>query len=179
MKEELEWLVVGIIISSHGIKGELKVKSLSDFSERFTKPGKRWLQINKEEPILYKLISGYKKPGKDLFIISLDEVQDRDSAERLKKYKFLVESNNIPKLKQDEFHFNQLVNLTVKIQQNNQIETIGEVIDLMNENNNLIKIKIYANNKKILIPFVKEIVPIIDLKKKFIVINPPKGLLEL
>jgi len=179
MKEELEWLVVGIITSSHGIKGELKVKSLSDFSERFTKPGKRWLQINKEEPILYKLISGYKKPGKDLFIISLDEVQDRDSAERLKKYKFLVESNNIPKLKQDEFHFNQLVNLTVKIQQNNQIETIGEVIDLMNENNNLIKIKIYANNKKILIPFVKEIVPIIDLKKKFIVINPPKGLLEL
>ena len=179
MKEELEWLVVGIITSSHGIKGELKVKSLSDFSERFTKPGKRWLQINKEEPILYNLISGYKKPGKDLFIISLDEVQDRDSAERLKKYKFLVESNNIPKLKQDEFHFNQLVNLTVKIQQNNQIETIGEVIDLMNENNNLIKIKIYANNKKILIPFVKEIVPIIDLKKKFIVINPPKGLLEL
>ena len=179
MKEELEWLVVGIITSSHGIKGELKVKSLSDFSERFTKPGKRWLQINKEEPILYKLISGYKKPGKDLFIISLDEVQDRDSAERLKKYKFLVESNNIPKLKQNEFHFNQLVNLTVKIQQNNQIETIGEVIDLMNENNNLIKIKIYANNKKILIPFVKEIVPIIDLKKKFIVINPPKGLLEL
>ena len=179
MKAEIEWLVVGIITSSHGIKGELKVKSLSDFSERFTKPGKRWLQINKEEPILYKLISGYKKPGKDLFIISLDEVQDRDSAERLKKYKFLVESNNIPKLKQDEFHFNQLVNLTVKIQQNNQIETIGEVIDLMNENNNLIKIKIYANNKKILIPFVKEIVPIIDLKKKFIVINPPKGLLEL
>ena len=179
MKEELEWLVVGIITSSHGIKGELKVKSLSDFSERFTKPGKRWLQINKEEPILYNLISGYKKPGKDLFIISLDEVQDRDSAERLKKYKFLVESNNIPKLKQNEFHFNQLVNLTVKIQQNNQIETIGEVIDLMNENNNLIKIKIYANNKKILIPFVKEIVPIIDLKKKFIVINPPKGLLEL
>ena len=52
MKEEIEWLVVGIITSSHGIKGELKVKSLSDFSERFTNPGKRWLQRDKEEPIL-------------------------------------------------------------------------------------------------------------------------------
>ena len=179
MKEEIEWLVVGIITSSHGIKGELKVKSLSDFSERFTKPGKRWLQIDNEEPILHNLISGYKKPGKDLFIISLDKIQDRDSAERLKNYKLLVESNNIPKLKQEEFHFNQLVNLTVKIQQENQIETIGEVVDLINENNNLLEIKIYANSKKILIPFVKEIIPIIDLQKRFIVINPPKGLLEL
>ena len=179
MKEEIEWLVVGIITSSHGIKGELKVKSLSDFSERFTKPGKRWLQIDKEEPISYNLISGYRKPGKDFFIISLDKVQDKDSADRLKKYKLLVESNNIPKLKQGEFHLNQLVNLTVKIQQDNQVETIGEVVDLMNESNNLLEIKIYENNKKVLIPFVKEIIPIIDLEKNFILINPPKGLLEL
>jgi len=179
MKEEIEWLVVGIITSSHGIKGELKVKSLSDFSERFTKPGKRWLQLNNEEPILHNLISGYKKPGKNLFIISLDEIQNRDSAERLKKYKLLVESNNIPKLKQDEYHLNQLVNLTVKIKKENKIETIGEVLDLLNENNNLLEIKIYENNKKILLPFVKEIIPIIDLKKQFILINPPKGLLEL
>jgi len=179
MKEEIEWLVVGIITSSHGIKGELKVKSLSDFSERFTKPGKRWLQIDKEEPIVYDLVSGYKKPGKDLFIISLDEIQDKDSAERLKKYKLLVESHNIPKLKQGEFHLNQLVNLTVKMERDNQFETIGEVVDLINESNNLLEIKIYENNKKVLIPFVKEIIPIIDLEKKFILINPPKGLLEL
>ena len=179
MKEEIEWLVVGIITSSHGIKGELKVKSLSDFSERFTKPGKRWLQIDKEEPISYNLISGYRKPGKDFFIISLDKVQDKDSADRLKKYKLLVESNNIPKLKQGEFHLNQLVNLRVKIQQENQVETIGEVVDLINESNNLLQIKIYENNRKVLIPFVKEIIPIIDLKKNFILINPPKGLLEL
>ena len=179
MKEEREWLVVGIITSSHGIKGELKVKSLSDFSERFTKPGKRWFQLNEEEPILYNLISGYKKPGKNSYIISLDKVQDRDSAERLKTYKLLVESNNIPKLKQEEYHLSQLLNLKVKIKQDNRIETIGEVVDLLNENNNLLEIKIYKNNKKILIPFVKEIIPIIDLKKNYILINPPKGLLEL
>ena len=179
MKEEREWLVVGIITSSHGIKGELKVKSLSDFSERFTKSGKRWLQIDKEEPILHNLISGYKKPGKDLYIISLDKIKDKDSAERLKNYKLLVESNNIPKLKEEEFHLNQLLNLTVKIQQEDKIKIIGEVIDLLNEQNNLLEIKIYENSKNVLIPFVKEIIPIIDLKKKFILINPPKGLLEL
>ncbi len=179
MKEERQWLVVGIITSSHGIRGELKIKSLSDFSERFTKPGKRWLQLDNEEPILYNLISGFQKPGKDIFIVSLNEIQNKDSADRLKRYKLLVESNNIPKLKKEEFHLNQLVNLKVKIKRENTIETIGEVLDLLNENNNLLEIKIFENNKRTLIPFVKEIIPIIDLKKNFILINPPKGLLEL
>ena len=39
-----DWLVVGFITSCHGINGQLKVKSLSDFEERFLKPGIRWLQ---------------------------------------------------------------------------------------------------------------------------------------
>ena len=179
MKKEREWLVVGKIISSHGIKGELKVKSLSDFSERFTKPGRRWLQFQSDKPALYNLISGYKKPGKNIFIISLDEIQDKDSAEKLREYKLLVKSNSIPKLNKEEYHLNQLVNLTVKMKQENKIKTIGEVINLLNENYNLLEIKIYKNNKTILIPFVKEIVPIIDLQESFILINPPKGLLEL
>jgi len=33
-----EWLIVGLITSCHGINGQLKVKSLSDFEERFLKP---------------------------------------------------------------------------------------------------------------------------------------------
>ena len=33
-----EWLIVGFITSCHGINGQLKVKSLSDFEERFLKP---------------------------------------------------------------------------------------------------------------------------------------------
>ena len=179
MKEEREWLVVGIITSSHGIRGELKVKSLSDFTERFTKPGKRWLQQDNEEPILHHLTSGFKKPGKDIFIISLASIHDKNAAEKLKKYKLLVKSDNIPKLKKEEFHLNQLINLTVKMQQENEIKAIGKVVNLLNENNNLLEIRMYENDKKVLIPFVKEIIPIIDLSKNFILINPPKGLFEL
>ena len=45
-----EWLVVGLITSCHGINGQVKVKSLSDFEERFLKPGIRWLQKENEPP---------------------------------------------------------------------------------------------------------------------------------
>ena len=39
-----DWLVIGVVTSSHGVEGKLNIKSLSDFKERFTKPGTRWIQ---------------------------------------------------------------------------------------------------------------------------------------
>ena len=170
-----DWLVIGIITSSHGVAGKLNIKSLSDFEERFTQPGERWIQKNDEEPMLCKLTSGFQKPGKESFIISLDGVKDRNEADKLKQYKLLVKSNNIPKLKDNEFHFNQLLDLDVKLYLNNEIK----VVDLITENNNLIVIKLSKNNKNVLIPFVKEIVTTIDEKNNFLIIDPPKGLLDL
>ena len=66
-----EWLIVGFITSCHGINGQLKVKSMSDFEERFLKPGMRWLQKDDEPPSKIELISGFKQPGKEIFIFEI------------------------------------------------------------------------------------------------------------
>ena len=179
MIENEDWLVIGIITSSHGVEGKLNIKSLSDFKERFTQPGKRWIQKNNEEPISYNLTSGFQKPGKESFIISLEGITDRNAADNLKRYKLLVKNNDIPKLKDNEFHLNQLIDLDVKLYVGNEIKVVGKVVDLMTENNNLIVIRLNQNNKKVLIPFVKEIVTTIDKKNKYLFIDPPKGLLDL
>ena len=179
MIENEEWLVIGIVTSSHGVAGKLNIQSLSDFKERFTKPGIRWIQKNNEDPIPFKLVSGFQKPGKESFIISLEGIKNRNEADNLKQYKLLVKSNDMPKLKDNEFHLNQLLDLEVKLFVNSEIKVIGKVVDLITENNNLLVIRLNHNNKEILIPFVKEIVTTIDRKNNFLVINPPKGLLDL
>ncbi len=179
MIENNDWLVIGIITSSHGVKGKLNIKSLSDFKERFTQPGKRWIQKHDEDPIPCSLISGFQKPGKESFIISLEGIKDRNQADNLKKCKLLVKSNDIPKLKDNEFHLNQLLNLDVKLHVESEIKVVGKVVDLITENNNLIVIRLNKNNRDFLIPFVKEIVTTIDTKNKYLIIDPPKGLLDL
>ena len=179
MIENKDWLVIGVITSSHGVAGKLNIKSLSDFKERFTKPGTRWIQKHNEEPIPCKLISGFQKPGKESFIISLEGIKNRNDADNLKKYKLLVKSNDMPKLKNNEFHLNQLLDLDVKLFVKGEIKIIGQVVDLITENNNLLVIRLLQNNKDVLIPFVKEIVTTIDKRNKYLVINPPKGLLDL
>ena len=174
-----EWLVVGFITSCHGINGQVKVKSLSDFKERFIKPGTRWLQKENEAPSEIELTSGFKQPGKEIFIIKFQGINTRDHAEELKKYKILVKTSELPKLKKEEFHLLELIDLQVKTLENNQLEVIGKVINLENEKNNLLVIKLFKNHKKVLVPFVKEIVPLVDIKNNFLIINPPEGLLEL
>jgi 16S rRNA processing protein RimM len=179
MIDKNEWLVVGLITSCHGINGQVKVKSLSDFEERFIKPGTRWLQKESENPLRIKLSSGFKQPGKKTFIIKFQGINSRDQAEQLKKYKILVKTNSLPKLKKEEFHLLELINLDVKTLEKNELKIIGKVINLENEKNNLLVVELLKNKKKVFIPFVKEIVPLVDIKKKFLIIDPPKGLLEL
>ena len=179
MIDKNEWLTVGLITSCHGINGQVKVKSLSDFEERFLKPGMRWLQKENEPPLEMKLTSGFKQPGKETFIISLEGINTRNDAEHLKKFKILVKTDNLPKLRKEEFHLLELINLEVKILENHELKNIGKVINLENEKNNLLIIKLFKNQKKVYIPFVKEIVPLVDIKNNFLIINPPNGLLEL
>jgi len=174
-----KWLVVGLITSCHGIKGQLKVKSLTDFEERFLKPGMRWLQKENEPPLEMKLTSGFRQPGRATFIISLEGINTRNDAEQLKKFKILVKTDNLPRLQKEEFHLLELINLQVKTLENDKLKIIGKVLDLENEKNNLLVIQLFKNQKVVLIPFVEEIVPLVDIKNNFLIINPPKGLLEL
>ena len=179
MIDKNEWMVIGLITSCHGINGQVKVKSLSDFEERFLKPGMRWLQKENEPPSKIELKSGFKQPGKEIFIIKFKDINTRDHAEQLKKYKILVKTDKLPELKKEEYHLLELINLQVKTLENDELKIIGQVINLENEKNNLLVIELFKNQKKVLIPFVEEIVPLVDIKNNFLIINPPKGLLEL
>jgi len=174
-----EWLTVGLVTSCHGINGQVKVKSLSDFEERFLKPGIRWLQQENEPPSKIELESGFKQPGKEIFIVKFQGINTRNHAEQLKKFKIHVKAETLPKLKKEEFHLLELIHLEVKTLINDELETIGKVINLENEKNNLLIIELFKNQKKVHIPFVKEIVPLVDIKNNFLIINPPNGLLEL
>ena len=176
---ENDWLTVGFITSCHGINGQVKVKSLSDFDERFLKPGMRWVQKENEPPLEIKLTSGFRQPGSAPFIISLEGINSRNDAEQLKKFKILVKTDNLPRLQKEEFHLLELINLQVKTLENDKLKIIGKVLDLENEKNNLLVIQLFKNQKVVLIPFVEEIVPLVDKKNNFLIINPPKGLLEL
>jgi 16S rRNA processing protein RimM len=193
----MDWLEIGKIVAPQGLKGELRVSSSSDFPERFEQPGQRWLQSpdgDRIEPV--ELRSGRYIPGKNLYVIRLAGVEDINKAEELRNYKLLVPKSDRPPLEQDEYHVSDLIDLEVY----NRLtgEKLGTVSDVLSAGNDLLEVKLDrqiplapnnedSSRKKpkkpkpatVLIPFVKEIVPVVDIEGRRIEIAPPPGLLEV
>ncbi len=176
MYKEIIWLTVGEIVAPHGLRGEVRVNPSTDFPERFIKPGERWLQSKDEEPQNIQLICGRQIPGKSIFVVSFQGINDRTTAELLVGKKVLVNSKQRPKLKEGEFHLLDLVGLKIKLQ--TEKREIGQIINLINAGNDLLEIEL-KSGKKVLVPFVSEIVPKVNLKEGWAIITPPSGLLDL
>jgi len=199
------WLAIGTIVAPQGLDGEVRVYPDSDFPERFVEPGRRWLlRPGKTEPESIELIEGRDIPGKGLYVVALEGIEDRSQAEALRDCVLLVPESDRPQLGEDEYHVVDLIGLEVFLQETG--ESIGTVTDVIPAGNDLLEVQLYQKEvksqksevktedltplptptlplptppKKVLIPFVKAIATVVDLEKKRIEIAPPPGLLEL
>ncbi len=201
-----EWIEIGTIVSAQGLQGEVRVYPNTDFPERFLEAGERWiLSPGQPEPQLVELLGGRYIPSKGLYVIELAGIEDREQAETLRDSKLLVPQTDRPHLEEDEFYLLDLIGLEVFDQ--SQGEVIGVVVSLVQAGNDLLEVKlnsplvteevevspppaVHPSRRKkplpkrkpprppmVLIPFVMEIVPVVDLEKGRIEITPPPGLL--
>jgi 16S rRNA processing protein RimM len=176
-----ELLVVGRLVAAQGLRGELRLLPLSDFPERFTKPGRRWLrranQPAQAPAQAVELRSGRPLPGKDLYVVRLAGIDDRTAAENLVGHEVLVDGSQRPQLAPGEFHLLDLVGLEARL-----LEPGGGVVrNLLHGGNDLLEVQLNAahGNRVVLIPFVEPIVPEVRLEEGWIGLTPPPGLLEL
>ena len=176
MKEKDKWMSIGEIVAPQGLKGEIRIKPSSDFPERFTKPGTRWIQKTNELPTKIKLIKGTPIPGKSIYVLSIEGILNRSSAEKIIGWNLVIPVNDRPNLNDDEYHYFDLIGLEVR--RGSKKTLIGYVTDLIKGGNDLLEIEL-IEGKKVLVPFVKEIVPEVEIKEKWLLINPPPGLFEL
>ncbi|QNI52795.1 16S rRNA processing protein RimM [Synechococcus sp. BIOS-E4-1] len=172
-----EWLAVGKVVGAQGLRGELRVNPASDFPERFTKPGPRWLQRKGAAPQEMTLTSGRQLPGRSLFIVRFKGIDSRSAAEALVGQTLLVSPNDRPELEEGEFHLLDLVGLEARLNRHDNT-AIGSVSDLISGGNDLLEIT-RPDGRKLLIPFVEQIVPEVHQQEGWLLITPPPGLLDL
>lgn len=169
-----KYISVGKIVNFHGIQGEARVgysKNQQDFflslENVFVKKDNEYIPL--------KIVS--IRPNKTFMLVKFDGI---NSINEIIPYKgcllFVEEAVVRESLDDDEFLIDELVGLSVFDNETN--EKLGFVIGVSNNGaNDLISIK--TNSKKIsLVPFVKAIVPVVDIKNKKIMINNIEGLLE-
>jgi 16S rRNA processing protein RimM len=172
-------MVVGRLVAPQGLRGELRALPLSDFPERFTRPGTRWLRQPNGQARPVELSAGRPLPGKDLFVIRLEGCDSREAAEALVGQELLVPASDRPRLARGEFHLLDLVGLEARLLPGG--EPLGRVTNLLHAGNDLLELELGADRggRTILVPFVRAIVPEVNLGEGWIGLTPPAGLLEL
>lgn len=162
---------VGRVIKSHGIRGEAVVESTTDVPEvRFavgaTLAG---TQAGKEQTLTVETV----RPHKGRLLIKFREIPDRTAAESLRGMKFFASPLEREEDSED-YYDHELIGLKV-IHEGAQV---GEVTGVMDAPNRKI-LEIDYEGREVLVPFVMDFVPDIDLEEGTLTITPPEGLLDV
>lgn len=181
MAEPMEmenWLEIGTIVAPQGIQGEVRVLSASDFPERFLTKGQRWVRKKETDlPRPLDLKKGQQIPGKNLYILRFAEITDRNQAEALVNYQLLVPATDRLPLEPGEFHVTDLLGLIVY--DHGTGDRLGIVTDFYSAGNDLLEVSLEGDSeKKVLVPFVDAIVPVVEIMEKRLEIKPIPGLLD-
>ncbi|SER40353.1 ribosome maturation factor RimM [Corynebacterium cystitidis] len=163
-------LQIGRVVKSHGIKGEVVVDPTTDVPEiRFAidevLAGK---QTGKEHELTVETV----RPHKGRLLIKFREVPDRNVAETLRGTVFFAP----PREEEDDdgFYDHELIGLKVV----RDGEDIGEITGVMHTPGRQI-LEVAYEGREVLVPFVYDIVPEVDLEEGIAVVTPPEGLFEL
>lgn len=172
-------LVVGRVVKSHGIRGELVVDIRTDSpEERFAIGSRLRGRTGKGRTVTDReVVIEAARNHSGRLLVRLEGVADRDTADALRGMLFLVDSGDLPETNDsDEFHDHQLVGLRVLGTAGQHVGEVAEVVHT--PGGELLDVRLEAGVSA-LVPFVAAIVSEIDLDAGVCVIDPPEGLLEL
>lgn len=161
------------ILSTHGLKGDLKVALLSLNQDLLPHIQKLYLKDKKEIAVV-EVKSIQKGPGFNIFLLSLKEVDFEKAKGLLNKILYLKPSD-LPELKEEEFYYYQLEGLKI-VDKTGKLW--GEVSSVMPVGEyDLLLIKTPAG-KEFYLPLVDEYVEEVNIKEKIILVKEIEALVE-
>ncbi|MFE9000620.1 ribosome maturation factor RimM [Streptomyces sp. NPDC007875] len=166
-------LVVARIGRAHGIKGEVTVEVRTDEPELRLGPG----AVLTTEPASagpLTIESGRVHSGR--LLLRFEGVRDRSAAEALRNILLIaeVDPEELPE-DPEEFYDHQLIDIDVVTVDGTEVGRVSEISHLPYQDLLIVK---RPDGSEVMIPFVSEFVPEIDLEAQRAVIDPPPGLLD-
>ncbi|WP_409292226.1 ribosome maturation factor RimM [Peribacillus sp. SCS-37] len=170
-----KWFNVGKIVNTHGIRGEVRVISRTDFAEERYKTGNKLYFFSDKNTEPLELTVKSHRVHKNFDLLTFEEFHNVNQAEPLKGGILKVPEDQLHELAEGEYYYHQIIGCTVTTMEGEEIGTIREVLSPGANDVWVVKGK---RGKEILIPYIDEIVKEIDIEEKLIKILPMEGLLD-
>lgn len=167
-----DFFQIGVISSTHGIKGEVKVFPTTDEVNRFKKLKEVYLDTGKERLILHP---ESVKFFKQFVILKFKEFNDINEIEQYRNKSLLVDREHAVKLKKDEYFIADLMGLKVMTDEGEQL---GILKDVLQTGANDVYIVETSEGKEVLLPAIKECVLKVDVEAGEVLVHIMPGLLD-
>jgi 16S rRNA processing protein RimM len=167
-------LVIGRVVRAHGIGGEVAVEVRTDTPDlRFAEGARLETDPAQRGPLTVRRTRWHS--GR--LLVGFEGVTDRNAAEALRGTLLVADSSTSPAPEDpDEFWDHQLTGLSAVTTGG---VVLGEVAEVAHPPGADVLVIRTATGAELLVPFVRAIVPEVDLAGRRLVVDPPEGLLEL
>ena len=167
-----DMLQVGVITSTHGVRGEVKVFPTTDDAKRFKRMKEVILDTEKEQITLE--IEGVKF-FKQFVILKFKGIDNINDVEKYRQKSLYVTRKNAVRISRDEYFIADLIGLKV---QNEDGEDIGVLKDVMETGANDVYVIEMNDGRELLLPAIKQCVLNVDVEAGFMQIHILEGLLD-
>ncbi|WP_059170122.1 ribosome maturation factor RimM [Bacillus sp. FJAT-27445] len=170
-----KWFNVGKIVNTHGIRGEVRVISRTDFADERYKPGSRLhLFLPKEKEPIELVVSAHRQ-HKNFDLLQFEGYENINEVEKLRDGILKVHESQLGELEDDEYYFHEIIGCTVVTTEG---EEIGMITEILTPGANDVWVVKGKGGKEQLIPYIAQVVLKVDIKEKTVVIDPMEGLLS-
>lgn len=166
-----QYLRVGVITTTHGLRGEVKVFPTTDSKERFLELDEVVLRTSREETVLHiEKVRFFKQ----LVIVKFKEYNRIEEVENLKQAELYVSRDNAATLEEGEYYIGDLIGMKVFTDDG---EEFGEISDVMETGANDVYVIDTQKYGEVLIPAIKQCILEVDIQSERMTIHLLPGLI--
>ncbi|MDY3656949.1 MAG: ribosome maturation factor RimM [Lachnospiraceae bacterium] len=166
-------LQVGIITSTHGVRGEVKVYPTTDDPRRFRRLKEVVLDTGREK--LNLEIEGVKF-FKQFVILKFKGLDNINDIEKYRQKSLYVTRKNAVRLQKDEYFIADLIGLKVQDEDGTELGTVKDVIET--GANDVYEVEM-ADGRSLLLPAIKQCILNVDVENGMMQVHVLEGLLDL
>jgi 16S rRNA processing protein RimM len=170
-----KWFNVGKIVNTHGVKGEVKVVSTTDFpEERYQKGNTLYLFHGQNQEPIGLVIQSHRN-HKNFDLLTFEGYENINEVEKFKEGILKVQEDQLQELDEGEYYFHEIVGCKVMTSAG---EDLGIIKEILSPGANDVWVVKGERGKEYLIPYIEDIVINIDIEGQLITIEPMEGLLS-
>ena len=168
-----DFVAIGIIEKAHGIKGDVKVRPVTDYPPRFKSLNKVIVERPAGEIEEFEISKILVR--ENVVYLNFKGIDTRDEAQSLRGAFINIKKEDILPLEDGRFYHFEILGFVVKTISGEVLGNVEEVLDL--PANAVLVVK--RENREYLIPVIQNVVKKMDMEREEIIIEPMEGLLEL